>query len=61
MTSLIKGYACDVESRKEYPIRAMDEREVNERLELNISNTSSKLRARVIANTAKTNGHGSMS
>lgn len=61
MAHLIKGYYCDVSSRKEYPIRAMNADETLERLEMNIGNTTSKLRAHVIAELAKANGHGSMS
>jgi len=57
---LVKGFACDVQTHEEFPIRVMNEQELRERLELNISNTTSKLRARVIAETAKDNGHGSM-
>lgn len=53
---LIKGYACDVSTQEEFPIRGMNADEVKLRNELNIDNTASALRARVIADLAKTNG-----
>jgi len=43
------------------PIRYMDAAETKERLDLNIANTASALRARVVAELAKENGHGDSS
>lgn len=39
------------------PLRYMDEDEVEERLQLNIANTTSAHRARVVKELSKTNGH----
>jgi len=59
--TLIKHHVtyCDVESHIElsYPVRYMNEQEWRERDKLRIENTSEKLRARVVAHHAHSNGH----
>jgi hypothetical protein len=58
MTIVPKGYYCDVESHEELPILVMDANEILERTNLNVANTASSLRRRVLEHLAKSNGHG---
>lgn len=59
--TLIKYYEKDEETGEMIPVRYMTPAEVEERDSLNIANTASALRARVVAELAKENGHGGQS
>lgn len=58
---LVKGYADWIDDNdvlhENMPIRYMNEDEIKERQDLNVANTASAQRARVVAELAKTNGH----
>lgn len=55
-------YDPDVaEPVRQVRIRVMSPLEIKQRLDLNVANTASALRARVVAELAKSNGHGHLS
>lgn len=56
---LIKHYDKDPDTGEMIPVRYMTEDEVKEREALNVANTASALRARVLKELAGRNGHGS--
>jgi len=58
MTIKPKGFYCDVQSQTELPILIMDADEIKEREALNVANTASSLRRKIIAESSKSNGHG---
>jgi len=51
-----KGYYCDVATREQYPILIMSAWEVLEREQLNIQNTASAQRRRVLEYHSEHNG-----
>lgn len=61
MTIVPKGYNEDPETGITYPILIMDKEEIMEREQLNVENTSGKLRTRVLKHLATTNGHAATS
>jgi hypothetical protein len=58
--TLGKEWQRNEETGEFYQVRWMNEQETQERLELNVANTSSSLRQRVIDHLAGSNGHGGM-
>lgn len=52
-----KGYYCTLDGQ-EHPVLLMDVDEAIERTSLQVANTASSLRNRVLQQLAKSNGHG---